>query len=115
MMIRGLLAGLVLIAAGLCAGCGGGDGSPFEGDWVSATAGRLSFDDSRWWDGEGDSGDYSYTGDDPEYTVVFKSEAGNFERTASFLDENTFDLCEQGAGGTLVDCHQFVADKPTLH
>lgn len=113
MLFRGTLAGLVLCAAGLLAGCGGDDdASPFEGDWVSATAGRLSFDGSEWSDGDGDSGDFSYSGDYPEFTVRFGSDAGDFERVATFADEHTFLLCEPGANAA--DCHEFVYDAQTI-
>jgi len=115
MRVRGTILGLALLAVGMLAGCSSGDGGPFEGDWVSATAGRLSFDGSNWSDGEGDSGDFSYAGKYPVFTVRFVSAAGAFDRVATFADERTFELCEIGPGGTLVNCHEFVYDKPTLH
>jgi hypothetical protein len=120
MVIRAFLAGLLLLASGLTAGCGDGDPSPFEGDWVSATAGRLSFEDDQWSDGEGDSGEFDFWGKYPEFTMRFTSDAGQFERTAGFCDERTFILCEQGRPDTDgcspgADCHLFVYDKPTLH
>ena len=116
MLIRGLLAGLLVLASGLLAGCGGdGKPSPFEGDWASATAGRLSFDGKKWSDGHGDTGDFTFWGKYPEFNMIFSSYAGQFERYATFADERTFELCEIGAGGALGDCHGFVYDKPTLH
>jgi hypothetical protein len=106
----------VVLAVGMFAGCSSDDsGSPFEGDWVSATAGRLSFDGSEWSDGEGDSGNFSYAGKYPVLTVRFVSGAGAFDRLATFIDEHTFSLCEIEPGGALVNCHDFVFDKPTLH
>jgi len=116
MVIRRLLACLVLVAAGLLAGCGGDDDpSPFQGDWVSATAGRLSFDDTKWWDGEGDSGKFTYWGDYPDFTVRFSTNTEQIERSAAFRDVKTFVLCEKGLDGATGDCHEFVQDDPTLH
>ena len=112
MMIRGFFAAFVLIASGLLAGCADdGQPSPFEGDWVSATAGRLSFDDQQWSDGDGDSGRFSLSGKYPTFNVIFVSDAGEVERVATFADSHTFELCEPGT----VNCDEFVYDKPTIH
>lgn len=108
MLTRGCLAGLLLLASGLLAGCGSGDPSLFEGDWVSANAGRLSFDGDRWTDGDGDTGTFDFSGKYPEFTMVFKSGAGKFERRATFADKRTFELCDVGAGGALYNCSGFV-------
>jgi hypothetical protein len=116
MLTRGVLAGLALAAVVLVAGCGGdGNGNPFKGDWASTTGGRLSFDDSHWRDADGDSGTYVFTGAYPDFSIVFKSAAGQFPKLATFLDVRTFDLCQVGAGGALFGCDHFVWDKPTLH
>ena len=116
MLNRGLLLGLVLIAAGLFAGCSeDGSPSPFEGDWYSATAGRLSFEGDRWSDGEGDSGDFDFSGKYPTFDLVLRSSLGSFERVATFADTRTMELCSVGAGGAPVECHDFAYDKPTLH
>lgn len=116
MVIRGLIVALALCASGLLAGCkGDGKETPFEGDWASATAGRLSFDGDEWSDGDGDSGEFSVSGKYPVYTVVFRSGAGQITKVATFADERTFELCSVDAGGALVDCHDFAYDQPTLH
>ena len=116
MLKRGLVMGLVLLTTGLLGGClDDGNPSPFEGDWASATAGRLSFDGDRWSDGDGDSGDFDFSGEYPTFDVIFRSDAGQFQRVATFADERTMELCALGAGGVAVDCHDFVFDKPTLH
>ena len=112
MLIRRFLAGLVLGAAALLSGCGDGDPGPFEGDWVSATAGRLMFEGKNWSDGDGDSGDFSYAGAYPVFSVRFSSGAGQFDKIATFADERTFELCDLGAPAV---CDEFVWDKPTLH
>ncbi len=107
---------LALLLAAAVPGCSGsGSDSPFEGDWVSSTAPRLSFEGSSWRDGEGDAGEFSYSGEYPDYTLVFTSGGGTAERRASFLDEKTFELCSVGGGGVLFDCHEYVIDRPTIH
>ncbi|HWR98813.1 MAG TPA: hypothetical protein VN317_10370 [Candidatus Methanoperedens sp.] len=115
MLIRRYLAGLVLLASGLLAGCASGSYSPFEGDWLSATAPSFSFDGSHWSDGNGNSGEFSFSGKYPTFVVVFRGTAGQFQRVATFADARTFELCEPGTGGGLINCHDFVFDKPTLH
>ena len=108
---RGLILGLVLLTAGLLGGCSeDGNPSPFEGDWYSATAGRLSFEGDRWSDGEGDSGRFDFSGDYPTFDLIFRSDAGQFEKIATFADTRTMELCAVGAGGAPVECHDFAYD-----
>lgn len=114
MVIRGFLVAVLLFVSGLLAGCGDGTASPFEGDWVSATAGRLSFEDDKWTDADGDSGKFDFSGKYPTFTVVFRSDAGNFERLATFADKHTFELCDIGPGGTLLNCNDFVYGPYTI-
>lgn len=107
---------LALLGAALFAGCGGdGKDNPFEGDWLSMDAGSLSFDGSTWKDGEGDSGEYTFSGEYPIYTITFESGAGAFDARATFADTRTFELCRIAASGALVDCNDFVLNKPTIH
>jgi hypothetical protein len=114
--MRNVLLTLVVLASVAFAGCGGGEGdSPFEGDWVSATGGRLSFEGSTWKDGEGATGEFSYSGDYPVYTITFVAPAGTVDRRATFADERTFELCSIRPNGALFDCHDFALDRPTLH
>ena len=116
MLNRGLLLGLVLLSAGLLAGCSDdGNPSPFEGDWYSADAGRLSFEGDRWSDGEGDSGRFDFSGKYPTFNLIFRSDAGQFEKVATFADTRTMELCSVPAVGVPVECHDFAFDKPTLH
>lgn len=116
MVKRGLVLGLLLLTAGLLGGCQeDGNPSPFEGDWYSATAGRLSFEGDRWSDGEGDSGRFDFSGEYPTFDVIFRSDAGQFEKIATFADTRTMELCSVAAVGAPVECHDFAFDKPTLH
>ncbi len=116
MTIRGLALALLLIAPGLFAGCDGGSGdTPFTGTWVSTSGASITFADSTWYDSEGDSGTYSYTGDYPGYTVTFVSNGISYVRQATFADTQTLELCRLYSSGEIGTCTDLVLDRPTVH
>lgn len=106
---------LLVLALGLFSGCEDTKDGPFEGDWVSLTAPRLSFRGNLWTDGEGDTGTFTFAGKYPIYDLALTSGAGIIARRATFADKRSFEFCALIPGGGLVDCHDYVLDKPTLH
>ena len=115
MKMRWILLALLILSAGLVAGCGSDDDSPFEGDWIAADGTRLLFRGSVWSDSDGDAGTFAYTGDYPDYSMVFRAAGGDFVKRAIFADTKTFDLCTLLPGGSLDTCIKLVYDRPTLH
>lgn len=114
--MRRLAVALLLIASGLFAGCDGGSGdTPFTGSWVSTAGISITFTDSTWYDSEGDSGTYSYTGDYPVYTVTLVSSGISYTRQATFTDTQTLELCRLFSSGEVGTCTDLVLDRPTLH
>lgn len=116
MALRWIRVALLMLATGLAAGCSGSSAdNPFEGTWVSISGTAITFGESTWHDSEGDTGDYSYTGEHPVYTVTFVTAGGNFFKRATFVDADTLELCSLFAGGFVSSCEDFVIDRPTVH
>ena len=116
MKTRWLLVALLSTALAFASACGGGgDESPFEGNWIAATGERITFTSDTWQDSDGDAGTYSFTGEDPVFTLTFVSTTGQFQRQATFIDEDTIDLCVISSAGTIGSCVILVHDDPTLH
>lgn len=117
------------LAVCLSIGCSGDDeDNPFEGRWLSETRGSITFEGSTWSDSEGDSGEYDYTdsGEDPIcacylepacncYTVIFVATGGTIRERATFIDDNTLELCTLLPNNTVDTCDTLVIDRPTLH
>lgn len=116
MKMRLVLLALLMFSFGLVSSCGSdGEGNPFEGDWVAEDGTRLLFRGRAWLDSDGDSGSFKYSGDYPEYSLVFRLDGSEFARRANFLDTKTFYLCTLLPDGSLDTCTRLVYDKPTLH
>jgi hypothetical protein len=126
---RWLAVAALVFVAGLAAGCSGDEDNPFEGSWLSLTRGSITFDGSTWVDSDGDSGEYDYTdsGEDPIcgcyldtvcncYIVVFTTAGGStIQERATFIDENTLELCTLLPNNSTNVCDTLVIDRPTLH
>lgn len=108
---------VLVLALGALVGCVDDDtgGNPFVGSWISATRGRITFDDSTWSDSDGDAGTYSYTGTHPVYRVTFLSGTVSSIERATFIDPMTLELCPILPDGTLGTCDELAIDRPTLH
>lgn len=105
----------VLLAAVSLAGCGSDEDNPFKGSWVSLDGSSITFGNSTWFDSDGDSGKYSYTGDYPVYIVTFVSNGSSSTQRATFSDKRTLELCTLLPNGLVTDCVDLVIDRPTLH
>lgn len=116
MKIRWLLVALLSTAIAFASACGGGDeDSPFEGSWIAETGERITFTNDTWLDSDGDAGTYSFTGEDPVYTLTMVSGAGQFQRRATFIDDDTIEMCVLSSAGAIGSCVILVHDEPTLH
>lgn len=116
MALRWMRVALLVLAAGLFAGCSGSSAdNPFEGSWVAAGGTSITFTEDTWFDSEGDAGNYSFTGEYPVYTLTLDTAGGSFVKRATFADANTFELCTVAAGGFIGFCEDFVIDRPTVH
>jgi hypothetical protein len=129
MKTRWLAAVALVLAACLAVGCNGDDeDNPFKGSWISATTGSITFEGSTWFDSDGDSGGYDFTdsGEDPIcacyldpvcncYTVIFTTGGGALRERATFIDDNTLELCTLLPNNAVDTCDNLVIDHPTLH
>ena len=116
MKFRRVLGVLLCAAVALAAGCGGGGSdNPFEGTWISENSTRITFTGKNWSDSEGDEGTYSFTGEDPLYTVTFETVTRRYTRQATFADDDTLELCVVNTSGSVGTCVNLVRDRPTLH
>lgn len=119
-----LLAATLLLAALLPACAGDEEAAPFEGTWVAVGA-RLVFEGATWRDDDGDTGEFTYTGSYPVFTLTMTTTlpagtpppavpAQPAVKQATFLDENTMRLCDLAINGTVVNCKLFARDEPII-
>ena len=115
--LRTLLLSTALAAAlsttALLAACGGGDkDNLFVGTWFAPDGATITFSDKTWQDSDGDAGDYSFTGEYPDFMVTFVLPSGPFARMATFIDRHTLELCEVFVSGAIGDCVTLTRDRP---
>ncbi len=110
--LRTLLLGSLLAAAAGLLACGGGKDNPFVGTWYALDGRSIVFAEDTWTDSDGDAGDYSFSGDFPEYELTFVTPDRTFTRRATFLDKFTMDLCLGFASGAVQDCVRLIKDRP---
>jgi hypothetical protein len=116
MKIRWLLVALLSAALAVAAGCGDDSkDSPFEGNWISENGKEITFTSDTWSDSDGDSGTYSFTGEDPTFTLTLDNAAGRVLRRATFRNKFDMELCDLSPDNVLGACVDLVFDKPTLH
>lgn len=117
MKFRWLLVALLSTALAFASACGGGDeDNPFEGSWIAGTGERITFTSDAWHDSDGDSGTYSFAAvEDRVYTLTLVGATNQFQRQATFVDEDTIELCALTADGNVGLCVILVHDDPTLH
>lgn len=129
MKTRWLTVAALVLAACQFIGCSGGDeDNPFVGTWLSLTRGSITFTGSTWSDADGDAGAYDFTdsGENPIcacyldpvcncYTVIFTSGANSIRERATFIDEDTLELCTLLPSDAVDVCDTLVIDHPTLH